>query len=61
MPFIQVTMAEGRTDEQKKALLAGIHEVVKATTGAADDAINVWVVDVPRTQLSSRGTLLSER
>ncbi len=61
MPFIQITMAEGRTDEQKAALLKGIHQVVKDTIDAPDEVINAWIVDVPRSQLSSKGSLLSER
>lgn len=61
MPLIQVTMIEGRTAEQKRALLAAITSAVHETIGAPLDSIRVWVSDVPAEQFMSAGTMASDR
>ena len=43
MPLIQISMLEGRTPEQKKALLAAVTEAVHTSIGAALPSIRVWV------------------
>ena len=47
MPLIQVTMIEGRTAEQKRALLDAITEAVHQAIGAPLESIRAWVTDVP--------------
>jgi len=61
MPLIQVTMIEGRTPEQKRALLAAITTAVHDTIGAPLDSIRAWVSDVPGEQFMTAGTLASDR
>jgi 4-oxalocrotonate tautomerase len=61
MPFIEVHMAEGRTDEQKKALLSAITEAVQSSIGAALPSIRVWIHEFPRTECMAGGELLAER
>jgi len=61
MPLIQITMIEGRTDEQKRALLAAITQAVHETIGAPLDSIRAWVTDVPSEQFMSAGTLAADR
>lgn len=61
MPLIQVTMVEGRTAEQKRALLAAITQAVHETVGAPLDSIRAWVTDVPGQQFMSAGLLASDR
>jgi len=61
MPLIQVTMIEGRTALQKRALLAAITQAVHETLGAPMESIKVWVTDVPSDQFMSAGTLASDR
>jgi 4-oxalocrotonate tautomerase len=61
MPLIQVTMIEGRTAEQKRALLDAITQVVQDTVDAPLDSIRAWVVDVPAEQFMSAGTLTADR
>ncbi|MEY4130613.1 MAG: hypothetical protein RLZZ31_737 [Actinomycetota bacterium] len=43
MPLIQINMLEGRTPEQKKALLAAVTEAVHTSIGAPLPSIRVWV------------------
>lgn len=43
MPLIQINMLEGRTPEQKKALLGAVTEAVHTSIGAPVSSIRVWV------------------
>ena len=43
MPLIEVHMLEGRTEDQKKALLAAITKAVRESIGAPMDSIRVWI------------------
>jgi 4-oxalocrotonate tautomerase len=61
MPLIQVTMIEGRTPEQKRALLTAITNTVHETIDAPLDSIRVWIVDVPSQQFMSAGELVADR
>lgn len=43
MPIIQVNMIEGRTDEQKEALICGIAKAVMETIGAPEENIRIII------------------
>jgi 4-oxalocrotonate tautomerase len=43
VPLVQINMLEGRTAEQKKALLAAVTEAVHTSIGASLPSIRVWV------------------
>jgi 4-oxalocrotonate tautomerase len=60
MPLIHVTMIEGRTAEQKRALLEAITQATQDTIGASLDSIRVWVTDVPSDQFMSAGVMNSD-
>lgn len=61
MPLIQIHMVEGRTDEQKAALLKGITEVTHETIGAPISSIRVWIIELPKHHFMAAGELASER
>lgn len=61
MPLIHVTMIEGRTPEQKRALLTAITAAVHESIGAPIGSIRAWVTDVPSEQFMSGGTLAADR
>jgi len=61
MPLIEVHMAEGRTDEQKHALLGAITDAVQQSIGAPIDSIRVWIHEFRRDEYMSGGTLLSDK
>jgi len=60
MPLIQVTMIEGRTADQKRALLEALTQAVQDTIGASLDSIRVWITDVPSEQFMSAGALAAD-
>lgn len=58
MPFIHLEMLEGRTYEQKKALVEEMTTVVSKHTGAPKEAIHIILRDIPRgTGLAQGGQL----
>jgi len=43
MPLIEVHLLEGRTPEQKKALLTAMTKVVQDTLGSPVESIRIWI------------------
>jgi 4-oxalocrotonate tautomerase len=61
MPLVHVSMADGRTTEQKRALLDGITKTVQETTGASLESIRVWITEFPATDYMAAGELLADK
>jgi 4-oxalocrotonate tautomerase len=43
MPFAQIDMIEGRTDDQKRAVIQKVSAALVVATGATTEAIRVWI------------------
>jgi len=54
-------MHEGRTVDQKRALIEGITKVVNETVNAPYENITVFIEDVPFTNLAKAGVLLCDK
>jgi 4-oxalocrotonate tautomerase len=50
MPFAQVFLIEGRTEEQKKALIEKVSAAMAEAVGAPLENTRVWIQEVPREQ-----------
>jgi 4-oxalocrotonate tautomerase len=61
MPLIQVHLAAGRTDEQKRALLTAITEAVHNSIGAPIPSIRVWISEMQPTEFMAGGVLMADR
>jgi 4-oxalocrotonate tautomerase len=61
MPFIQVTMAVGRTEEQKRGLLTALADAVQKTTGTPRESVRAWIVEVEPAEVIAGGTILADR
>lgn len=61
MPLVHVSMAEGRTEEQKRALLRAISKVVQETLGAPEASIRVWITEFRPTDYLAGGEILADR
>lgn len=48
MPFAQIYMIEGRTTEQKRAVIEKVTEALHEATGAPRENVRVWIQDVPK-------------
>ncbi|MEQ1807753.1 MAG: 2-hydroxymuconate tautomerase [Burkholderiaceae bacterium] len=56
MPFAQVYMIEGRTDEQKRAVIEKVTNALIEAVNAPREAVRVWITEVPKTQWGIGGT-----
>jgi 4-oxalocrotonate tautomerase len=48
MPFAQIYMVEGRTPEQKKAVIEKVSQALVEATGAPIDNVRVWIHEMPK-------------
>jgi 4-oxalocrotonate tautomerase family enzyme len=48
MPFAQIYMIEGRTEEQKRAVIEKVSAALVEATGAPLANVRVWIHDVPK-------------
>jgi 4-oxalocrotonate tautomerase len=59
MPFIQVTMIEGRTTEQKHALMAALTQAAVDSIGAKPESVRVALYEVSGDDWSTAGVPMS--
>jgi 4-oxalocrotonate tautomerase len=50
MPIARISIMEGRTDEQKAALIAAVTEAIHQSVAAPYENIRVLLDEVPRSQ-----------
>ena len=55
MPFAQIYMIEGRSEEQKRAVIEKVSAALVEATGAPQQAIRVWIQEVPKTNWGIAG------
>lgn len=55
MPFAQIFLIEGRTDEQKKAVIEKVSAALSEAVGAPIENVRVWIQEVPKTQWGIAG------
>lgn len=60
MPIVNVTMLEGRTEEQKRQLVKAITDALVETCGARSESVTITIVEVPTTNIAVAGTLVSD-
>jgi 4-oxalocrotonate tautomerase len=61
MPLINVHLAAGRTDEQKKALMEALTKAAQDSIGAPLPSIRVWITEMQPTEFMAGGVLLADR
>ena len=61
MPLVSVTMARGRTVEQKKQLLHDIADAIHGSIGAPRDSIRVWINEVENTDFLAGEEILADK
>lgn len=60
MPYINVTLATGRTREAKQTLMSAIAEAVHETIDAPLETVRVWITEVDAEDMSIGGVPLDE-
>ncbi len=55
MPFAQIFLIQGRTEEQKRAVIERVTDALHEAVGAPKETIRVWIQEVPNTNWGSAG------
>ncbi len=55
MPFAQIYLIEGRTEEQKRAVIEKVTAALVEAVGAPKENVRVWIQDVPKTNWGIAG------
>lgn len=61
MPTLRVEMFEGRTPEQKRALVKELTDACVRALGGSADAVDVVIYDVKRSDWATGGVLWSDK
>ena len=61
MPFVEVTMVEGRTQDQLRALISGLTAAVVEAVGAPIASVRVVIREVPDTHWAAGDQTIAER
>ena len=61
MPTIRVELLEGRTPEQKTALVKALTQAAVDSLGAKPESVDVLLFDIPRQNWATGGVQWSEK
>lgn len=56
MPFAQIYLIEGRTEEQKRAVIEKVTAALCEAVGAPKETVRVMILEVPNTNWGIAGT-----
>ncbi len=60
MPIVQIDMLEGRTVDQKRALVKKVTEAIVETASCPPEAVTIIIRDMATTNLGKAGKLRSD-
>lgn len=60
MPIVQIDLLEGRTVEQKRAMVAKVTEAIQETANCPADAVTIIIREMPPIHLGKGGKLRSD-
>ena len=60
MPFVQIDMVEGRSLEQKRAMVKKITEAIVETAKCPPEAVSITIRELPKANFAKAGKLLSD-
>lgn len=61
MPFAQIHLIEGRTEEQKRAVIEKVTQALVEAVGAPRENIRVLITDVPKENWGIAGVSAKDR
>ena len=61
MPLVNITMARGRSADQKKRMLHAVADAIHESIGAPRDSIRVWVTEVENTDFLAGDEILADK
>lgn len=48
MPFAQIYLVQGRTEDQKRAVIEKVTQALTEAVGAPKENVRVWITEVPK-------------
>lgn len=61
MPVVTVKMLEGRTDDQKRALVEKVTDAVVETTGASPEKVSIIIEEMSKSHYAVSGKRMSDQ
>jgi len=61
MPLVNVTMARGRTSEEKARMLHAVADAIHESIGAPRESIRVWINEVENTDFLAGTEILADK
>ena len=61
MPIVSITMIEGRTPEQKKAMFKAVTDAIVQTLGAPRESVRIMINEIPMEHFVIGGMTREER
>ena len=61
MPTLRVELMEGRTQEQKKALVKALTQAVVDTLGSKPESVDILLYDIKKSDWATGGVQWSEK
>lgn len=61
MPLVEVSLVEGRSPQQLRALMHEVHDAVVRSVDAAPESVRVVLREVPATHWSAGDVTIAER
>jgi len=61
VPYINIYLLDGRTEEQKREMASRITDVVSEVGKVQREMVHILFIDMPRTNISKGGILVSDK
>ncbi len=61
MPYVNIYCLDGRTEDQKREMASRITDVISEVGKVQKEAVHILFIDLPRTNISKGGILVSDK
>jgi 4-oxalocrotonate tautomerase len=61
MPLVNIHMASGRSNDQKRALMNAVTDAMVDHISAPRESVRVWISEFPNTDFMTGGELLADK
>ncbi len=61
MPFVNITMLEGRSSEKKEQLVRGVTDTIAETLGISKESVHIVLYELPKENFAHGGIPLSRK
>ena len=61
MPYVNIYLVEGRTNDQKKEMADKITNVISEVGKVQKETVHILFIDLPKTNISKGGVLISDK